>query len=988
MSTEHKIGEVSRVEVARSKALANLERVYNQPKETFLREHQISMLEALHYFLQSGERAGYLSEPTGVGKSAVMVNTAAAVGLRTVILSPTQQILDQTYGAAKRFTPDLGITNYDSRSKDLSGQVTNTTYNSIVSLIGRTPRKQSKAGVSKNFNPEDIELVLCDESHLGLGEVRHTIYRDFPNALLIGLTATPDFTPLEGFIQRGIVKKDEDWIGLFRNNIHEMTLEEAMEREILTSLEVHMVRTNTQVGDITITSNGEYSQSDLEKYFAQQSRNALAIAMVVGLEGLPEGVQIFEAQREEIANINRRINGKRTVIFGISIDHVNELAEELNKRGITAAAVHSKIDPQLRTKILEAHTRGEIQVVLGVDMLRIGWDSPATEVSIHLRPTRSGVVKVQELGRVLRPSPETGKTEAIAIELVDQMQKKVQAPVLIPNIFDPEYVLRGTQTGKAPSGTKTLSTREKPVVTFTGMNIETIVEEARSQELLRTRFKQANVLEMSNLFDSILQEVYQTNSETGVYELSQRVIEALPERMPVEAQHIALQALASINSNTVALGKRAMLLLNLKTLVSAVDYHAKNGDEPTDEKDEMIKAAMVAMGDSLQRIKPNVQIAQQIYYPAREAVAVYISNRDSVPLVLVKHPQYRQIVTAVTEIQNGVGQLTDIDLGNIVEELANQTGANKEDLRDYIFLQRRLRLEFQEQMEDADRDTAFEKAAFNQFSEKLDYVVDSLTRRERIAINMKYGLKTGRPSTLKEIANEIGIKSSGLVNQAVAKAFRRLRSPSMSKHIKWYIQDEIPPVTMLDIDRLRLYPRLRSYRWDISNLWFPEGIERRLRRSGIRTFGDFFSAYPEEIAMEWTGRPKVLVEVADRVMVKVEHLISRLNSHTATPSDLDLLNLKELSDAILYRDAQKAISQLEYRQELALAKRLGIINSIIAGPKYRKNEEIVEAFYKLSPYELAATEYRGRKNLVQQAYDMFQVYNWFGEEPKYSSFDF
>lgn len=123
------------LELARMQALSRLDVALQSPEETILREHQMSMVQSLADHLRKGETAGYMSEPTGSGKSVVLVKLAELMGIKTVILSPTQQILLQTSDAAKKFSPDLNITNYYQSEKDLSGDVINTTYQSIPTLV-------------------------------------------------------------------------------------------------------------------------------------------------------------------------------------------------------------------------------------------------------------------------------------------------------------------------------------------------------------------------------------------------------------------------------------------------------------------------------------------------------------------------------------------------------------------------------------------------------------------------------------------------------------------------------------------------------------------------------------------------------------------------------------------------------------------------------------------------------------------------------------
>lgn len=669
------------LELARMQALARLDMALQSPDETTLREHQMSMVQSLADHLRKGETAGYMSEPTGSGKSVVIVKLAEMLGLKTVILSPTQQILLQTYDAAKKFTPNLNIANYYAREKDSSGDVLNTTYQSLSTL--------TESGA---LNPENIRLVICDETHTALGEQRHAIFRNFPNALKIGLTATPYFDQLEGHKRRGIVEQEEEWTGLFTNLIHEMTLEEAMEREILTPLDVYLLKTNTIVSDIQILSNREYRESDIRKYFATKARNALAIGMLVGTDNISKEYQLSEEQKEAIEDIHNKIAGKRTSIFAIDIEHAEELAQELRNQGISASAVHGKVDVSTRRKILESHQKGEIQVVIGVDMLSIGWDSPTTEVGIYLRPTYSGVVVVQQLGRILRQSPETGKQEAIAIQLVDQFRRRVDSPVLIPGIFDPEYILRGTQTGEGPSLSRTNETREKPIVTFSGMDIETIIEESRSKDIIRSRFSRGSVEEIASLADSLMQEAQEKYPDIQLYELFKIITDELPERIPSQAQEKSMQAVASIDTNTRKLGKKSLLFLNMKTILTVVGSYFLEEIDTKEDRDEMLSAAAVSVLEKLSNLSPNHPVYQQVYYAARDGVADYLAKRDNIPVAWVKEAGKRQLISEkINEVLvEGADKLTDEKIDNLSEDLSRETGVSQDGLLDYFVYLRLL----------------------------------------------------------------------------------------------------------------------------------------------------------------------------------------------------------------------------------------------------------------------------------------------------------
>src|SRR3989344_396659 len=127
MVTEARERTQSRLEVNRHVAVERLGNYLQRPEERILREHQVDAMDSLRTHFQAGETAGYINLPTGSGKSVIVAELAEALGMRTLVLSPTLQILDQTGLAAKRFTPELRVTERHGKSKDTSGVVVNTT---------------------------------------------------------------------------------------------------------------------------------------------------------------------------------------------------------------------------------------------------------------------------------------------------------------------------------------------------------------------------------------------------------------------------------------------------------------------------------------------------------------------------------------------------------------------------------------------------------------------------------------------------------------------------------------------------------------------------------------------------------------------------------------------------------------------------------------------------------------------------------------------
>lgn len=754
-------------------ALEKLDVYLQTPREQMLREHQVDVMQSIRDFLAEGHKAGYISLPTGSGKTVLITELIQTLGLKTIVASPTQQILEQTFKTAQRFNPDFQVSNYYSRSKDLTGDAINTTYHSLLRLVDEG-----------KIDPEEIQLVICDEAHTALGEQRHGVFRKFPNALMIGLTATPYFAPLEGYKQRGIVDAKENWTGLFTNTIHEMSLEEAIERGILSNLDAHLLKTNTMVGDVHITANGEYNEAEIQSYLNKEARNYLTIGMLAGIDKIPESIRLSNQQIEELKVLHEKIKDKRTVIFGLSISHIEDLAKKLQELGVKAATVHSKVDPARRSEVLEGHAKGDIPVILGVDMLRLGWDSPATEVGIYLAPTQSGVVAVQELGRILRPSEETDKKKAVAIQLVDQYKDKSQSPILIPNIFDPYYILRGTQTGEKPSNKTGKTNTVRPAITFTGMDVETIVEEARSQEMLQGRFKKASIDEMGVIIDAIVSDIQQEYIDLPAIELYRKIADALPSKTSSEAQQIALQAIASIDTNTVQTGKRVFTLLNFKSVLSAIEPYLS---EKETENDEIVHIGLSSFFENLNKINPRSQISAQVYGLTQRGLISYIASRENMATTWVRDHKHNVIKERVlAEFMKFPFGLDKTKIEALADEISEQTGYDAALLTNYITIKN------SEIIPDDtyDDDEIIESATHNILSQEISDVLDLLARKYgskryrkiRTIIEKRYGLRNAEILTLKAIGKEIGL-SSTRVGQIESKVLRELRHPSRSKRL-------------------------------------------------------------------------------------------------------------------------------------------------------------------------------------------------------------
>lgn len=102
-----------------------------------------------------------------------------------------------------------------------------------------------------------------------------------------------------------------------------------------------------------------------------------------------------------VSTYRKLAHGRKAMVFCVSIKHSLAVVEQFQKAGYRAA--HIDGDSPNRDELIQAFEDGRIQVLSSVDLVSEGFDLPAIEVAILLRPTHSLSLFLQQVGRVLRP---------------------------------------------------------------------------------------------------------------------------------------------------------------------------------------------------------------------------------------------------------------------------------------------------------------------------------------------------------------------------------------------------------------------------------------------------------------------------------------------------------------------------------------------------------------------------------------------------------
>jgi DNA repair protein RadD len=149
----------------------------------------------------------------------------------------------------------------------------------------------------------------------------------------------------------------------------------------------------------------------------------------------PQSMEAKYVAQSPLTAYTKYTPGERAVIFCMTVEHAQRVADEMNAGGVPCAVVHGEMGKDARRTALADLEAGRIRAVASIGVLTEGWDSPAVAACILARKPQHAGLYLQMVGRVLRPSP--GKTHATLIDLCGSVHDHG------PPDLDREYSLDG-----------------------------------------------------------------------------------------------------------------------------------------------------------------------------------------------------------------------------------------------------------------------------------------------------------------------------------------------------------------------------------------------------------------------------------------------------------------------------------------------------------------------------------------------------------------
>lgn len=323
--------------------------------------------ETAHSALRDGLKAGHKNQlimaPTGAGKTYLglrIAHEALQRGKRALFICDRITLINQTSEAADKYgLSDHGVIQSGHWRYD--------------------PRRPLQIASAQTLARRDVwpaaDVIVIDEAHTQLSA--WTEYIPNCRAAVVGLSATP-FSPGLG--------------NLFSNLINATTMHELTEAGVLVPMRVLSCTRVDMAG--AATSSGEWTDKAAEE----------------------RGMDIVG---DVVTEWLRHASDRKTIVFGSTIAHCEELCRQFVEMGVMSAVFTSRTSAAERDSLLHEYRKpgSALRVLISVEALAKGFDVPDVTCVSDVRPLRKSLSTVlQMLGRGLRASPETGKTDCLLLD--------------------------------------------------------------------------------------------------------------------------------------------------------------------------------------------------------------------------------------------------------------------------------------------------------------------------------------------------------------------------------------------------------------------------------------------------------------------------------------------------------------------------------------------------------------------------------------------
>lgn len=387
-----------------------------------LYEHQTDAIRNLDEINKKGNFKSLLVLPTGGGKTLTAVywllKNAVDNGKKILWIAHRHLLLEQAADtfALNAYSSDM-INRTKFKYRIISGEHDMPVHiqpDDNILICGKDSIIRNLDYLDDWLDGEEIYLII-DEAHHAVArsyrKIIDYVYDKAKSVKMLGLTATPERTNEN---ERGALYQ------IFSDNIvYSVDLNDLIKKGILAEPFFDEFLTNQNF-------TRELGVKD--------------IRMIQNFDRLPESISEYIAENKERNRfiVDTYIKNKekygQTLVFAVNQDHAIALSALFNKSGVKADYIISGVRDMItgitisnkeNDRKIEQYKKGELEVLINVNILTEGTDLPQTHSVFLARPTTSKILMTQMIGRALRGEKAGGTKEAYIVSFIDDWKDKI-----------------------------------------------------------------------------------------------------------------------------------------------------------------------------------------------------------------------------------------------------------------------------------------------------------------------------------------------------------------------------------------------------------------------------------------------------------------------------------------------------------------------------------------------------------------------------------
>ena len=261
-------------------------------------------------------------------------------------------------------------------------------YSSATSSLLSSVKAMSIQWLMRHYDEieEEPGMIVIDEAHHALAKTYKEMWERFPKAKFLGLTATPCRLNGKGFTD------------LFDVLVQSWGVPEFISKGRLATYDFVSIKSDGVTQRLIDSlqkrgADGDYQNKEMDMLLNKKP----------SIERLYRSLEEFGKDRKGI-------------VYAINISHAQKITKLYQEHGVKAIAIDSKTPATERQQDIEAFKKGDIQVLVNVDIFSEGFDCPDVEFVQLARPTLSLAKYLQMVGRGLRVAK--GKKNCVIIDNV------------------------------------------------------------------------------------------------------------------------------------------------------------------------------------------------------------------------------------------------------------------------------------------------------------------------------------------------------------------------------------------------------------------------------------------------------------------------------------------------------------------------------------------------------------------------------------------